>query len=231
MQILNNTVCQQQPERIADQLAAYHEHKHGNQKAMAWLHKLFDANNLDPALFWIDLQRVADKELLKMNGFAIIGPPNCFKSQILWLLFEPLHVTPMTHTGNGNHFWLQSVLYQPLCLYEEPLITPQDVQDWKLLLEGAPFKVAVKNQPDDILECTPFFITSNHDIWKYVNGTDANALRERVVIYRFHTQIDSDFHRGRFSAAPCTLSSVDVFDFFNSLECPKENKAGLPKRH
>ena len=230
MQILNNTVRQQQPPRMADQLAAFHGDKSGNVAAHKWLRELFEANNLDPRLFWIDLQRVADKEPLKTNGFAIIGPPNCFKSQILRLLFEPLHVTPMTRTGNGNHFWLQSVLYQPLCLYEEPLITPQDVQDWKLLLEGAPFKVAVKNQPDDILERTPFFITSNHDIWKYVNGTDANALRERVVIYRFHTQINSDFQRGRFSAAPCTLSSLDVFSFFNTLKCPSVNSPGLHKR-
>jgi hypothetical protein len=84
----------------------------------------------------------------------------------------------MTRTGTGNHFCLQSVLNQQLCLFEEPLITPQDVNDWKILLEGVPVKVHCKNALDEILERIPFFITLNHNVWKYVYAGDRNALRK-----------------------------------------------------
>jgi hypothetical protein len=47
--------------------------------------------------------------------------------------------------------------------------------------------VHVKNAPDQILGRMPFFITSNHDVWKY-----GNALRERIITYRFFTQINND---------------------------------------
>jgi hypothetical protein len=63
---------------------------------------------------------------------------------------------------------------RPTC---EPLITAADVDYWKLLLEGSEHKVHVKNAPDQIQGRMPFFITSNHDVWKYVSPPVALVIR------------------------------------------------------
>ena len=78
----------------------------------------------------------------------------------------------MTRTGNNNQFWLQSVLGSDAALWEEPLISQNDVNDWKLLMEGAPIKACVKNSDDEILERTPIFTTTSERIGKWVSGED-----------------------------------------------------------
>jgi hypothetical protein len=126
----------------------------------------------------------------------------------------------MTRTGSSNHFWLQSVINAPMVLFEEPLITSADVHDWKLLLEGSEYTVHIKNAPDQIMGRLPFFLTSNHDVWKYVSPADGNALKERIITYRFYTQINNDPQNindrasGRFSTAPRTVTPADVYYFF-----------------
>ena len=94
------------------------------------------------------------------------------------------------------------------------MITTNNAQDWKLILEGAPIKVCVKNQPDEILERTPFFITTNHDLGKEINKKDSNALKERYNEYHFHTQIDNDKVQGRFPACPQMIMPHDLYRFF-----------------
>jgi hypothetical protein len=90
----------------------------------------------------------------------------------------------------------------------EPLITAADVHDWTLLLD-------VKNAPDQIPGRMPFFITSNHDVWKY-----GNALCERSITYRFYTEITNDpqniYDRasGMFSSAHTTATPADVYHCF-----------------
>ena len=182
---------------------------------MEWLHDLFRANDIDKTELWEHIQKIANKEYRKKNGLILQGPPNCFKPQLLRLLFSPLHIAPMTRSNSSNNFWLQSVINQPLCLYEEPLITPQDVNDWKLILEGAVVKTPVKNQPDELVERTPFFITTNEPLGKWINRVDNEAIKERVITHVFRIQINNDADQGRFRMAPSTITPIDIFMFLN----------------
>ena len=121
----------------------------------------------------------------------------------------------MTRSGRNNQFWLQSIVGQSYALWEEPTITLLDVNDWKLLLEGAEIKISIKNQPDDILSRTPFFITSNNDITKWINYEDKKAINERIVKYNFRKQISNtkEATDGRYPAAPRTLTGKDIYSY------------------
>ena len=61
------------------------------------------------------------------------------------------------------------------------MIRQQDVEDWKLLLEGAPITVSVKYQPDAVLERTPFFITTNEPVEKWIGEGHKMAIKERII--------------------------------------------------
>uniref|UniRef100_A0A0K2VKZ4 Parvovirus non-structural protein 1 helicase domain-containing protein n=1 Tax=Lepeophtheirus salmonis TaxID=72036 RepID=A0A0K2VKZ4_LEPSM len=114
---------------------------------------------------------IADKELPKVNAFILHGPTNCFKSTIFRLLFDGLNITPMTRTAGNNNFYLQSCLNEDyiIIIWEEPMLTMADINEWKLLLEGAPVKASIKNGPDSLLTRTPFFITTNHSLSKWIS--------------------------------------------------------------
>lgn len=122
----------------------------------------------------------------------------------------------MTRANGSNQFWLQGCLHQQYTLWEEPTIAPTDANDWKLLLEGADIKIAVKNQPDDILTRTPFFITTNHRLGKWISDVDNLAIQERIYLYRFHKQIsDSDLPTdARYRRAPQLITPDQLFKFF-----------------
>ena len=180
-----------------------------------WLDALFDENNIYGSSFFKKIFLIADKKHPKLNGFILEGPTNCFKSNLLRLLFQGLNITPMTRSGRNNQFWLQSIVGQSYALWEEPTITLLDVNDWKLLLEGAEIKISIKNQPDDILSRTPFFITSNNDITKWINYEDKKAINERIVKYNFRKQISNtkEATDGRYPAAPRTLTGKDIYSY------------------
>ncbi len=184
-----------------------------------WMADLFRANGVDPKQFWTDVQLIADRKDAKKNGFVLTGPINCFKSQVLRLLFGPLKIP--TQAGNGRpyyKFWLQSLLYQPICLYEEPRITKATAEVWKQLLSGTAVSVAVKRQPDSLLERTPFFIvTSQEDLWKDVSAEDGRILSESVVSYSFVTSIDSMVEKRGFREAPSRITPFDVYYFFTKF--------------
>ncbi|QQP40549.1 Uncharacterized protein FKW44_014634, partial [Caligus rogercresseyi] len=121
-------------------------------------------------------------EIPKVNAFVLQGPTNCFKSTLFRLLFDGLNFTPMTRTAGNNNFYLQSCLNKDYIIWEEPMVTTTDINEWKLLLEGAPVKASVKS-PDSILKRTPFFITTNHSLSKWISADDAAALQERMYVY------------------------------------------------
>ena len=117
----------------SDGFIANYERFHGSPyvdlDVIEWLQGLFDAHGIDRNQFLRDIVAVANMTHPKMNAFVVQGPTNCFKSNIFRLIFDSFNITPMTRSSNNNHFWLQGCLNQQYALYEEPTITPQDVND------------------------------------------------------------------------------------------------------
>ncbi|XP_071750012.1 uncharacterized protein [Lepeophtheirus salmonis] len=123
------------------------------QRSLLWIIPKLDegTSNIDKNEFYTRLCMIANKELPKVNAFILHGPTNCFKSTIFRLLFDGLNITPMTRTAGNNNFYLQSCLNEDYIIWEEPMLTMADINEWKLLLEGAPVKASIKNGPDSFL--------------------------------------------------------------------------------
>jgi hypothetical protein len=131
-------------------------------KVTKWMDRFFEANNICPIRFYCTAVIVANQALPKLNCLVLKGPVNTFKSTMIRTILDGTSHVPMTRTQNSNQFYLQSCLSVDYIIWEEPTIVPANVNEWKLLLEGAPVQVSVKNSQDEMLQRTPFFITTNN---------------------------------------------------------------------
>jgi hypothetical protein len=135
---------------------------------------------------------------------------------------------PMTRTQNSNQFYLQSCLSVDYIIWEEPTIVPANVNEWKLLLEGAPVQVSVKNSQDEMLQRTPFFITTNNALGYWLSTLDTTALEQRCLTFELDTPVlspteedegdGSVLHRvhRQPSRQSSTLDSRDILRYFHS---------------
>lgn len=215
--IMNKAHRFHQPRRIADRLALCHANASPTPAVrFDWLQKLFDSNNINKYEFWGKFQDVADKTHPKINAFCIRGPANCFKSQTLRLLLSPLHVHSMTRTGGNSPFWMQSMVNQEYILYEEPLLTQETVNDWKLLMEGEPVTAPVKNSRDTVIRRTPIFLSTNSVLADYCGTVDKLAIRSRIIEFTFTSTVVSINSPGNIEAcaADQQITPADMYRFF-----------------
>ena len=180
-----------------------------------WWSNLFDMNLINPIDFLTKFFAIGDKLDHKKNAFILQGPTNCGKSMLFRLLTEKMSITPMTRDNGKNAFWLQSCLDDKFILYEEPMIAPENVNTWKLLLEGAPVKAQIKNQPDAVMERKPFFITTNDNIGTWINQTDRDALATRSHTFHVFQQISNPPSvLGAIPEPPVIFTGAHLFAFF-----------------
>ena len=151
-----------------------------------WLDKWFEANNIKKEDFADKFKRVIQKEDNKKNTFAIIGDSNGGKSMWLNNLLKPYNIAKLTRDLNQSSFMWMGCLKNYAILDEEPEICRQNVETRKLVMEGAPIEVPIKNQDNGILTRKPYFITSNHELTKWVGPTDREGIENRM--YQFETK-------------------------------------------
>ncbi len=187
-----------------------------NKEVNEWLDKFFIQQGINPKKFFKDFQDIFNQKHIKINCLMIEGPTNAFKTTMLRLLLDGMNYTPMTRNAEGNTFYLQSCLTQDMIVWEEPTITPNTVNDWKLLLGGEPIKVSIKNQPDEIMERKPFFITSNNNPQKWISEENWQALQERIIHYKFTAQIQSRNNISRQICQPPYMKQCNLIQYFLS---------------
>lgn len=124
---------------------------------------------------------IADKAIMKHNRLALIGESNAGKSLIIRSLTEPLMAVAQLSQGTGYNFIFQEMAVKRGCVWEEPMIAMDQVETFKLLLEGAKTTVHQKCKPDVIIERTPMFFTSNHELWRLC-PIEEKPIRNRCTI-------------------------------------------------
>ena len=197
-----------------------------------WWSNLFDMNMINPIEFLTKFFAIGDKRDHKKNAFILQGPTNCGKSMLFRLLTEGMSITPMTRDNGKNAFWLQSCLDDKFILYEEPMIAPENVNTWKLLLEGAPVKAQIKNQPDAIMERKPFFITTNDNIGTWINQTDRDALATRSHTFHVYQQISNPPSvLGAIPEPPVIFNGTHLFAFFAHILGIERMQAARERGH
>nr|QTE03847.1 MAG: nonstructural protein [Motacilla cinerea parvoviridae sp.] len=124
---------------------------------------------------------VLSKRIKKKNTFMLEGPANCGKSYIIRSIVPYYIYWGEVHGGTGANFQWMGCIDTSLIVMEEPMLTPETIEQAKLVFEGAPTMVNIKCKGPQLLQPTPVLITSNNPIWKW-----ASSNREAMEVRMFH---------------------------------------------
>ncbi len=145
--------------------------------------KVFDHwckhQNINKDDFIDKLWSVLAKEDPKINTFCIVGQPNAGKSKMLRSLQPIAKYYGEIHTSDGSAFNFMNSINTACIFMEEPRITPEVVEQTKLIFEGQRTQVKVKNRDDEWLERTPVIITSNSQITRWC-PQETKAINARM---------------------------------------------------
>ncbi|THD20207.1 Non-capsid protein NS-1 [Fasciola hepatica] len=167
-----------------------------------WLDQLLYENNINNTQIKHDIISIIDKHNTRINAFVLQGPPTTGKSLLLRLITRNYHYDTI-HCMERN-FQFQNLADKTIALVEEPRITPTQVDNFKKLLEGdGTLDVQVKHSGDVRLPRIPIFISTNHDLGKYVDNIDRMALYERCIVYNFEKRIGTDIPKPPHRPCAC----------------------------
>ncbi len=139
-------------------------------------------HHISKARFVKDLWDVVSGNLPKINCFTLMGPSNAGKSYILRTMRYISHAYGEIHAGDNNAFQFQNCINTNLIYIDEPRISPEIGEQFKLVMEGSPTLVKVKGRPDEILKQTPIIITSNSPVWRWC-PSEKKAMQNRMKLY------------------------------------------------
>lgn len=159
------------------------------------------------------------QDLISYSLFT--GPTNSFKSTMIRMLLQGTNYKTLARLGKNTRLpSLQPCLDADYILWEEPVITRLNVQEVKLILEGASLDIPVKGGGEETLDRRPCFITTNHSLGKFCSTDDSSALDTRVFIFEMKTKIigaaSLDQSTG-FRAAPRWLQANMFIHYLNSF--------------
>nr|UMO75531.1 MAG: NS1 [Hedgehog chapparvovirus 5] len=129
----------------------------------------------------------------KRNCFVLYGPSNTGKSSFIRNCFNLFTVGEIL---NGAQFQYGDLIGKQLGRWEEPLITPQEVDKCKLIFEGTPTTVAIKYQDPALLDRTPIFITTNKHLHHFCSS-DEKTLKNRCFYYTFSHDVEHQLSRAQ----------------------------------
>nr|WPR17930.1 MAG: DNA rep protein helicase [Chemarfal virus 4] len=136
---------------------------------------------IDPNAFGICLIQWLQRRG-KHNTLVIEGPPDTGKSTFIRTLLSPLYrVGEITNSGD---FMYMSCTNKDLIQWEEPCLTHDKVEKFKLVAEGICTMVQVKHKENTQLRRTPLIITTNYPVWRYCTQAEP-ALTVRMHITSF----------------------------------------------
>ena len=164
------------------------DHTLGYDFLSEFLDLLFTNNRIDLRMFLKDLFTVLNKKHHKKNTFRIWGVPDSGKSRILRAIANQYYANIQGVSGSASDFYFADMVRKSLILLEELWVIETTCDDFKSLLSGYSFQVAVKHSNRrETIERTPVLVTGNHDSYGkgYLNSTDEDALQRRTYSYYF----------------------------------------------
>nr|QOD39588.1 NS1 [uncultured densovirus] len=128
-----------------------------------------------------DLFNVLEKRVPKLNTLCVISPPSAGKT----FFFDAitgyyLNIGHMSTINRNNVFGFQDIPGRRVVVWNEPNYSNDYKDALKELLGGDQTNVSVKFKAEQVVNRTPFIITSNHNSLTILHDT---AFEDRMVTY------------------------------------------------
>nr|QTE03861.1 MAG: nonstructural protein [Fringilla montifringilla Chaphamaparvovirus] len=177
------------------------------------IHNILKRQHINPTkfdtIFWKWLTKTNDKK----NTIVIIGPSNTGKSYFIRGLLTLLKAGSLVNTSSP--FFAEGICGSIIAYWEEPLLTQENAEMFKLITEGAPIQIPQKfKKPFNHPGC-PLIITTNHDICRFC-PSEKPTLDNRIIYFHFTSTMSSSpgcdsrccLHSSRLQrrSTPCRLN-------------------------
>lgn len=160
-------------------------------EGIEWLEYMFKENEIDLIEFMAWNEIIKTKRYMKINSLVLEGYTNAGKTLVVHSLIrttiEPEYI-PRERDNSGFQF--DQLPNANAALFEEPIITPNTVGTWKLLLEGNTIKTDIKNKDKEPIKRLPIWITTASSISSHVDSNETLQLEQRLKRFTFKKCID-----------------------------------------
>lgn len=162
--------------------------KHAPENDPRAIHNILNRQNIHPETWDPFFWKWICRENGKINTLILIGPSNTGKSIFIRGLGQ------LTQAGNiintSSAFFAEGICGQNLGIWEEPLLTAENAEMFKIISEGAPCQLPQKfKKPFNHPGC-PILITTNHNICRFCSSEETTIMN-RCKQFLFKNAISS----------------------------------------
>ena len=180
--------------------------------------QLFATNAIPMDDFFAWYTVIKNKTLQKINALVLHGPTNAGKSLLIDCLIKFMYPEEIPRDRDNSNFHLDQLPNAAIALFEEPLIVPNNVGTWKLLLEGRTIKTDIKHRDKEPIKRIPIIITTAQPITNNIDLAEKIQVNQRIKIISFtHTithrtdsyTLDKYITANKLPRPPATLTTSD----------------------
>uniref|UniRef100_A0AAU7P168 Nonstructural protein 1 n=1 Tax=Hamaparvovirinae sp. TaxID=2809447 RepID=A0AAU7P168_9VIRU len=172
--------------------------KHAPETCPLAIHNILQKQNIDTDEFDMFFWKWICRENGKINTMILQGPSNTGKSCFIRGLAALARAGSIVNTASP--FFAEGICGANIGIWEEPLLTMENAEMFKLISEGAPCQLPQKfKKPYNHPGC-PIIITTNHDICRYC-ASEEGTIMNRCKIFWFTNTIASS--TGGFCEGHC----------------------------
>jgi hypothetical protein len=171
-------------------------------------------------LFFRCLFNVVNFYEKKRNCVWVWGPSNTGKSTLMASFIDAFFSSGVGRPDNNDRtsFKFNNCVNKRIIFWEEPAITPVNIEEVKCLMSGTTFSTDIKYQSSVEIRQTPVIVTSNNTPWHGM--TSQEVMKTRCFIFKLCTVLTDDW---------LLQNSKEFFPFLKRdwqesfLECSTEN--------
>ena len=150
------------------------------EQSVAYVQIICETSRLNMCTLAFYVFATLTKLFPKRNGLSFTGESNAGKSLLARSIVRLFPVFGEIRPSGNTEFAYMDMVNKPVCLCEEPVIDPTQVEHFKLILGGEETNVHVKHKAPKALKRTPLILTGNQPIWTLCQG-ERVPLENRLV--------------------------------------------------
>lgn len=194
-QIVNNCLTFVQATASMFSLAMFKEYSPRPDR----IHQCLLHQGIEPSDFDKNFWKWVCKKELKINTLVLLGPSNTGKSAFISGFKQ---CVPWGEIVNSQNFQFEQLADASFGIHEEPLISPEQAEKYKQIMEGMPTSITVKYKKPIKIGRIPILMTTNHAPWRFCTAEE-QMFRNRMFIYDFRYEARASAYLPRSSERRC----------------------------